>query len=65
MLTYGEVVILLGNGGDIRHSFVGNKAEETVYLYLQRTNVCIPAYICISVFVHRYMQLGKNSYSTL
>lgn len=66
MLMYGEVVILLGKGGDIRHNSIGNKAEETVY-YIFKGQMCV--YTCIYIYtpvcVHRYMQLGKNSYSTL
>lgn len=52
---YGEVVILLGNGGNVRHSSVGNKAEETVYLYLQRTNVCV--YLHIFVYLCLYTDI--------
>lgn len=49
---YGEVVILLGKGGDIRHNSIGNKAEETVFISSKDKCVCIPAYICIYLCVY-------------
>lgn len=52
MLMYGEVVILLGKGGDIRHNSIGNKAEETVFISSKDKCVCIPAYICIYLCVY-------------